>query len=94
MPMPAERIARRFRVRGRVQGVSFRAATRREAQRLGVDGYAVNQADGSVEVVAEGEPAAVAQLADWLQHGPALARVDDISDETVPATGRSGFGIG
>lgn len=90
----AERIAVRFRVRGRVQGVSFRAATRREAQQLGLHGFAVNQADGSVEVLVEGEPAAVERLADWLQRGPALARVDRLEREPAKATGRVGFGVG
>jgi acylphosphatase len=92
--MVAERIAARFRIRGRVQGVAFRAATRREAQQLDLHGYAVNQPDGSVEVLVEGNAAAVERLADWLQHGPALARVDRVEREAAVATGRAGFGVG
>jgi len=94
MPTPAERIAVRFRVRGRVQGVSFRAATRREAQQLDLHGHAVNQPDGTVEVLVEGAEQAIERLADWLQRGPVLARVDRVDRETVPATGRCGFGVG
>ncbi|MGM0434749.1 MAG: acylphosphatase, partial [Pseudomonadota bacterium] len=47
------------RVEGRVQGVSFRDSTRIQAQRLGITGYARNQPDGSVEVLACGEERAV-----------------------------------
>ena len=94
MNTPAERSAARFRIRGRVQGVSFRAATRREAQQLGLHGHAVNQADGSVEVLVEGDTQAIERLADWLQRGPVLARVDRVERETATATGRSGFGVG
>lgn len=90
----SERVAVRFRVVGRVQGVSFRAATRREAQQLDLHGYAVNQPDGSVEVLVEGAPAAIERLADWLQRGPGLARVDRLEREEARATGRAGFGVG
>ncbi len=44
------REARRFTVQGRVQGVWFRDSTRREAERLGITGYAINLPDGNVEV--------------------------------------------
>ncbi|HYE87779.1 MAG TPA: acylphosphatase [Vicinamibacterales bacterium] len=92
--MGSERVAARFLVRGRVQGVGFRAATRREAQTLGVDGRAVNLPDGRVEVIAEGSAVAVQALADWLHRGPALARVDAVDREDIPASGRAGFGVG
>ncbi|MCA9757795.1 MAG: acylphosphatase [Candidatus Eisenbacteria bacterium] len=65
-------------VRGRVQGVYFRASTREEAQKLGLRGYAKNLADGSVEVVAEGPEDALKQLVDYLHRGPAHARVDQV----------------
>ncbi len=94
MSTPAERVAARFRIRGRVQGVSFRAAARREAQQPGLDGYVVNQPDGSVEVLVEGATDAIERLADWLQRGPALARVDAVVREPAAATGRCGFGVG
>ncbi|MCB1875073.1 MAG: acylphosphatase [Chromatiales bacterium] len=66
------------RVVGHVQGVWFRASTRDQAQRLGLRGRAVNLADGSVEVVACGDPAALRQLKDWLRQGPPMARVESL----------------
>jgi acylphosphatase len=62
-------------VRGRVQGVGFRASTADQARRLGLDGWVRNQFDGTVEVLAAGDDAAVDQLADWLKQGPRGARV-------------------
>ena len=49
-------------VRGRVQGVFFRAATQREARRLGLTGWVKNRTDGSIEMLAEGEEEAVKEL--------------------------------
>jgi acylphosphatase len=73
----------RFFVSGKVQGVCFRAYTRDEAERLGLRGYARNLDDGRVEVVACGEAHAVEELADWLQHGPPMARVEGIERHPV-----------
>ena len=66
----------RFLISGKVQGVWFRAGTREQALRLGVRGYARNLADGRVDVLAVGDGDAIEQLANWLQSGPPLARVD------------------
>jgi len=63
---------------GYVQGVNFRWYTRREASALGLVGYVRNRADGSVEVVAEGERENVQQLLTWLYHGPSEAVVDRV----------------
>jgi acylphosphatase len=73
-----DRVARRFRVTGRVQGVFFRQSTRVEAERLAVTGYARNLPDGSVEVAAFGAAPAVQELCRWLQAGPKTARVDRV----------------
>ena len=70
---------RLFRIEGRVQGVWFRESTRREALALGVTGYAKNLADGSVEVLACGPPAALDRLAGWLGRGPPAAEVSRVS---------------
>ena len=84
----------RFLVRGRVQGVRFRAATRDEALRLGLSGHARNLADGSVEVLAAGEDASLAALQRWLQRGPPLARVDEVVRFEADAAGAEGFVTG
>lgn len=68
-------------VAGRVQGVYYRASTAREAERLGLTGFAKNLADGRVEVLASGAPEAVASLCAWLWRGPPGARIDAVSVE-------------
>ncbi len=83
----------KFRVTGRVQGVFFRASTREQAERLGISGYARNQADGSVEVLACGSGAALGDLAEWLKSGPRLAAVETVSAEPSEETAASGFSI-
>ena len=86
----SERARVRVVVRGRVQGVAFRAATLDEARRLGVrSGWVKNLPDRSVEVLAEGERAAVETLLSWCRHGPPAARVEDV-EETWLARGREG----
>jgi acylphosphatase len=62
-------------VYGRVQGVSFRYYTAREAERLHLRGWVQNLPDGTVEVEAAGEAAALDEFLSWLQHGPPPARV-------------------
>jgi acylphosphatase len=70
-------------VSGRVQGVYFRGATRDQARRLGVSGYARNLSDGRVEVVACGSVWAVAALREWLRDGPPMARVSEVVCEPL-----------
>ena len=65
-----------IRVRGRVQGVAFRAYTRARARQLGLVGWVRNEPDGSVRLVAEGPDDALQALADWAERGPDHARVD------------------
>jgi len=65
-------------VKGRVQGVFFRASTQREARRLGLTGWVKNRGDGAVEILAEGEEASLRQLCMWAERGPSAARVDDV----------------
>ena len=66
---------RQFKVTGRVQGVFFRVSTRDVAVPLRLTGHAINLPDGSVEVLACGEQAAVAELEQWLHSGPPMASV-------------------
>ena len=76
-------IARRFLIAGRVQGVFFRASTRAQAERLGLAGQAINLSDGRVEVVAVGPEARITELEEWLEQGPAAARVDSVVAEPL-----------
>ncbi|MEO8225262.1 MAG: acylphosphatase [Gammaproteobacteria bacterium] len=72
--------ARRFVVRGKVQGVFFRASAARRADELGLRGFARNLPDGTVEVLGLGEAAALEALAGWLRHGPPLAHVVEVAE--------------
>lgn len=83
----------RCRVEGRVQGVFFRASTRREAQQLSISGYARNLPDGRVEVLACGSESAVVQLKEWLWVGPSAARVTAVECEPALAEPPAGFTI-
>ncbi len=74
---------RHFRIRGRVQGVGFRYATRQEAQRLGLSGWVRNCADHSVEASATGNPVALDALDQWLRHGPPDATVKQVESDIV-----------
>jgi acylphosphatase len=74
-------------VRGRVQGVYFRASAQREARRLGLTGWVKNRADGAVELVAEGEEDQVKDFLSWAQHGPSTARVEKIETRWRSYTG-------
>ena len=86
--------AARFIVRGKVQGVWFRASTRDVAVRLGLTGHARNLANGDVDVLAMGDAEAIATLADWLQQGPPLARVDAVLRSDAEAVAMRDFEIG
>lgn len=88
-----ERVRRRVRVTGRVQGVGFRESCRREAQRLGVAGTVRNRGDGSVEAEFEGTAAAVDQLVAWCRRGPRFAHVRDVAVTSEPPTDAVGFTI-
>lgn len=82
----------RFRVTGRVQGVFFRQATAETARRLGIDGWVMNCADGSVEGYAAGAAEALAALREWLRRGPPAAcveRLDWMPDQQPVASGFS-----
>ena len=68
-------------VRGRVQGVYFRASTQRVAQDLGLSGTVRNLPDGSVAVEANGPKATLDELVAFLRRGPEGARVDDLDLE-------------
>ena len=86
--------ARLYRSKGRVQGVFFRASTRRVAESLGITGHAINLSDGDVEVLAVGDDAALDTLGEWLQDGPPHARVDEVRARNVEVEASDGFRTG
>lgn len=85
------RAAVRVRVRGRVQGVGYRAWCRGEALARGLDGWVRNEADGSVSAVIAGPEAEVAAMLRALQDGPRHARVTGV--ETTLHDGAAGPGF-
>ena len=86
--------ARRFLVRGRVQGVGFRWFVEREAVILQVAGWVRNNSDSTVEVLAQGTREQLAGLHSRLREGPRAARVDDIEvSEAEPIAGLTSFQI-
>ena len=86
--------ARRFVVRGRVQGVGFRWFVEREAHLLGIAGWVRNNHDGSVEVLAQGTRDQLSGLRSRLREGPRAARVDEVAEsEAQPKDGLSSFRI-
>jgi acylphosphatase len=78
---PAESLRGRVHaiIHGRVQRVFFRAATEKEARRLGLCGWVRNCPDGSVELLAEGTRTALEELVAWCGHGPARAVVENVA---------------
>ncbi len=80
-------------VRGRVQGVAFRAAALAMAQGLHVTGWVRNRRDGAVEALACGEESALRTFRAWLHKGPAYAIVSDVSCAPQPWEDFSEFRI-
>ena len=78
--MPSKLTARRYLIRGRVQGVGFRYFAQRVAAQLGVNGYTCNLDDGRVEVYAVGTDQQLADLAGWLWKGPRFADVRGVEE--------------
>jgi len=76
------------RLQGVVQGVGFRYSTLHQARRLGVRGYVRNNADGSVEVTAEGRAEQLASFRAWLEHGPSGAVVSNARFSEIPYGGK------
>jgi acylphosphatase len=86
-------VRRHLWISGRVQGVAFRAYARQAAMQLGVAGWVRNLGDGRVEVVAEGEPAAVDDFERWARRGPPAARVARVDTVAEPLEGLDRFEV-
>jgi acylphosphatase len=83
----------RVRIRGRVQGVFFRAETRDRARSLGLGGWVRNAHDGSVEAAFEGPSERVQSMLEWCRRGPSLALVEDVSVELEQPAGEVDFEV-
>lgn len=87
---PTRHTVQRFQIRGKVQGVYYRASMVNEALRLGVTGWVRNRLDGSVEAMACGTSEQLEQLASWARLGPPAAQVTEVT--ITPGEGQfSGF---
>ena len=89
------KVARRFLVSGRVQGVGFRYFTQDIARREGLTGLVRNLHDGRVEVVVEGDLVSVDRLEQAIRQGPPQSRVERVDVDALPPTsGYVGFHAG
>lgn len=70
-------------VKGRVQGVYFRAYTQKQADKLNLGGFVRNLANGDVEIVASGESTALQKLLAWCHKGPMLAKVTEVRASSI-----------
>lgn len=84
-------VRRRVLVEGDVQGVFFRDECRKQAEGAGVAGSARNRSDGRVEVVLEGDEAAVGRVVDWCRQGSSRAEVTGVEVSQEEPEGISGF---
>jgi acylphosphatase len=89
----ATTVRRRVLVRGRVQGVGYRASCLRRAQEAGVGGWVRNTEHGDVEAVFEGPPLSVQALVEWCREGPSWARVASLEINDEPPQGETAFAI-
>jgi acylphosphatase len=86
-------IAREIIVKGKVQGVFYRASAKEKADELGLFGWVKNSTNGAVEIWVEGEDRFVLEMAEWCWQGPARARVDDVDVKVVDPAGYLDFKV-
>jgi len=91
MTLSAGQIARRLRIRGRVQGVGYRVWAAGAARDLGLSGWVRNRTDGSVELLAVGAAGDIEALIERCRRGPLSARVDDLAIEEAMGIVAEGF---
>ena len=91
--MKDAKIARLYRIRGRVQGVGFRYFAEKAAHELGVKGWVRNDDDGTVQVYAVGNPEQLAELAGLLWKGPGWAEVRGVEESEAAVEMCSDFSV-
>jgi len=82
-----------IRVRGKVQGVFYRASAKTVADELGVKGWVKNESDGTVLIEAEGTKDKLIDLLSWCKKGPAHAEVQSVEKVEVAMKNHTGFKI-
>ncbi len=83
----------KLHIKGKVQGVWYRASARRKAEELGLRGYVRNEPDGTVYAEAEGEEASLQAFVRWCEEGPEQARVEQVDVKEGNLQGFRGFEI-
>ncbi len=92
--MSQDKLRAHVTIEGRVQGVFFRASTRDEARKLGLNGWVRNLPNGDVEALFEGDKAAVTQMLAWCYNGPPYAVVHKVNLSYEPFVGdQDGFRV-
>ena len=91
--MKEQKLAKMFRVRGRVQGVGFRYFVEHSAKALDLRGWVRNDDDGTVEVYAVGTTAQLSDLAGLLWQGPRWAEVRGVDESEAALEHHSGFSV-
>jgi len=71
------------KVSGKVQGVWFRASTKQEAEKNGINGWVKNTSDGCVEAVFQGNEQKIMDLIDWCYRGPPLSAVEHVDVKEI-----------
>ena len=91
LTMNSESLSLRLLIRGRVQGVSYRAWAVRQARQLGLAGWVRNRVDGSVEAVVSGPASSVREMIERCRRGPPAAAVRSVEESTEAAPAEAGF---
>lgn len=86
-------VSKHIIVRGRVQGVGYRYATRHAAEKRNITGNVKNLPDGSVEIYATGNEQDVTSLIQWCYQGPVRARVTHLTVVDLPLQSFQKFSI-
>lgn len=89
----AERLQAHVFVSGQVQGVFYRSETQSTADKLGIEGWVRNLADGRVEAVFEGEKTAIEAMVNWCHQGSPAAQVNEVTVDYNQPQGLSGFQV-
>jgi len=80
-------------IKGKVQGVYYRASAREEAQALGLTGWVRNTPEGDVEAVASGDQVSIDKFIAWCHRGPRQSKVVSVEVSQLPEEGFEGFAI-